>query len=203
MVALGVEVNIRSIVPDQFLHSNINTRTDEYGGSPEKRCRFVLELVTALVDAVGESNVGIRLEPCGMYNQTRGMERVETWSYLCRELKRAHKLSYVHFIEPRKDLVAALEGEIESSAVVSDEDKKAFWKGWSLPKIELGVFREIFGEKDEEGSTPVFSAGGWDDTNVWGVLEEGRYDALVFARWFLSTPDLVERFVPPCLTLFI
>lgn len=187
-------------MPDQFLHSNINTRTDEYGGSPEKRCRFVLELVAALVDAVGESKVGIRLEPCGMYNQTRGMERVETWSYLCRELKRAHRLSYVHFIEPRKDLVAVLEGKGENTAAVSEEDKETFWRGWSSPKIELGSFREIFrGKEGQDDSTPVLSAGGWDGENVWGVLEDGRYDAVVFARWFLSTPDLVERFVSSCI----
>lgn len=160
--------------------------------------------MAALVDAVGESNVGIRLEPCGMYNQTHGMERVETWSYLCRELKRVHKLSYVHFIEPRKDLVAALEGKSENTAAVSEEDKETFWRGWSLPKIELGVFREIFrGKENEDDSTPVFSAGGWDDKNIWEVLEEGRYDALVFARWFLSTPDLVERFVASLSVVFL
>ncbi|KAK2759366.1 hypothetical protein FQN54_002844 [Arachnomyces sp. PD_36] len=186
----GVEVHAgNGYLPDQFLHSNINVRTDEYGGSLQNRCRFVLELVDALVEAVGESNVGIRLDPCGMMNHTYGLERVETWSYLCRELKRKHRLSYVHFIEPRLDLVAALEGGEDSA--YSEEKKELFRKGWSLPKVELKIFRGIFRVEGE--STPVFSAGGWDETRVWGVLEEGRYDALVFARWFLSNPDLVER----------
>ena len=49
------------------------------------------------------------------------------------------------------------------------------------------MFREIFED------TPFFSAGGWNDTNCWGVLEEGTYDALVFGRYFLSTPDLPRR----------
>ena len=43
------------------------------------------------------------------------------------------------------------------------------------------------------GNTPFFSAGGWNDTNCWGVLETGECDALVMGRYFLSNPDLVER----------
>ena len=43
------------------------------------------------------------------------------------------------------------------------------------------------------GSTPFISAGGWNDTNCWGVLESDDYDALAIGRYFISTPDLVER----------
>lgn len=96
-------------LPEQFLSSNINKRTDEYGGSPEKRCKFVLELMEALAKAVGEDKLAIRLSPFGLYNQARGMQRLETWGYLCRELKRKHRLSYVHFIEPRYEQVYSLE----------------------------------------------------------------------------------------------
>jgi len=56
-----------------------------------------------------------------------------------------------------------------------------------MAKIDLKLFREIFGD------TPFFSAGGWNDKNAWGVLEDGTYDALAIGRLFLSTPDLVER----------
>jgi 2,4-dienoyl-CoA reductase-like NADH-dependent reductase (Old Yellow Enzyme family) len=53
--------------------------------------------------------------------------------------------------------------------------------------IDLKVFREIFGE------TPFFSAGGWNDKNCWGVVEEKTYDALAVGRLFLSNPDFVAR----------
>ena len=43
------------------------------------------------------------------------------------------------------------------------------------------------------GSTTFISAGGWDDTNVWGLLESGIYDAIAIGRYFISNPDLVER----------
>jgi NADH:flavin oxidoreductase / NADH oxidase family len=43
--------------PRQFLHDNINDRTDEYGGSIENRCRFPLEIVKTVVDAIGANRV--------------------------------------------------------------------------------------------------------------------------------------------------
>jgi 2,4-dienoyl-CoA reductase-like NADH-dependent reductase (Old Yellow Enzyme family) len=53
--------------------------------------------------------------------------------------------------------------------------------------VTLDRFRQIF------GSTPFFSAGGWDDKNSWGVVESGKYDALLYGRYFTSNPDLVHR----------
>jgi 2,4-dienoyl-CoA reductase-like NADH-dependent reductase (Old Yellow Enzyme family) len=106
----GVEVHGgNGYLPEQFLSSNINKRTDEFGGSPEKRCKFVLELMDALAGAVGEDRLAIRLSPFGLYNQARGVQRLETWGHLCRELKRRFSLSYVHFIEPRYEQVLSLE----------------------------------------------------------------------------------------------
>lgn len=98
----GVELHAgNGYLPEQFLSSNVNKRTDEYGGSPEKRCRFVLELMDELAATVGEDNLAIRLSPFGLFNQARGEQRVETWTFLCESLKKAHpNLSYVSFIEP-------------------------------------------------------------------------------------------------------
>jgi 2,4-dienoyl-CoA reductase-like NADH-dependent reductase (Old Yellow Enzyme family) len=106
----GVEIHGgNGYLPEQFLSSNINKRNDEYGGSPEKRCRFVLELMDALAGAIGEDRLAIRLTPFGLFNQTRGMQRMETWGHLCKELKKKHNLSYVHFLEPRYEQVHSLE----------------------------------------------------------------------------------------------
>jgi 2,4-dienoyl-CoA reductase-like NADH-dependent reductase (Old Yellow Enzyme family) len=87
------------VCPEQFLSSNINKRTHEYGGSSEKCCKFGVDLMEALKEAVGEDRLAIRLTPFGLYNEARGTQRVETLSYLCRELKARINLSYVHFIE--------------------------------------------------------------------------------------------------------
>ncbi|GAD99350.1 12-oxophytodienoate reductase, putative [Paecilomyces variotii No. 5] len=161
---------------EQFLSSNVNKRTDEYGGSPERRCKFVLDLMDALAETIGEENMSIRLSPFGLFNQARGEQRMETWTHLCERLKESHpNLSYVSFIEPRFE------------QIYSVEEKDSFLRSWGLENIDLQPFRKIM------GSTPFFSAGGFDDTNSWGVLESGKYDALLYGRYFISNPDLPER----------
>jgi NADPH2 dehydrogenase len=60
----GVEIHAANgYLPDQFLQSNSNQRTDGYGGSVQNRVRFVLEVTEAIVKAVGANKVGIRLNP--------------------------------------------------------------------------------------------------------------------------------------------
>jgi 2,4-dienoyl-CoA reductase-like NADH-dependent reductase (Old Yellow Enzyme family) len=106
----GVEVHGgNGYLPEQFLSSNINKRTDAYGGTPEKRCTFVIELMEGLKRAIGEDKLALRLSPFGLYNQAKGSQRLETWGYLCRELRKRMSLSYVHFIEPRYEQVHSLE----------------------------------------------------------------------------------------------
>jgi 2,4-dienoyl-CoA reductase-like NADH-dependent reductase (Old Yellow Enzyme family) len=175
----GIEVHGgNGYLPEQFLSSNINKRTDEYGGSPEKRCRFVIELMEGLAQAIGQENVAIRLSPFGLFNQTFGEQRVETWSYLCGQLKsKIPRMSYISLIEARFEQIQ------------SYSEKDSIIRSWGMDPatINLKFLREIMGD------TPFFSAGGWNDTNCWGVLETGDYDALLMGRYFISNPDLVER----------
>lgn len=173
----GVELHAgNGYLPEQFLSSNSNVRDDEYGGDPQRRCRFPLELTAALADEVGQENLAIRLTPLGLFNQSRGTQRLETWGHLCRELRRAMpRLSYASFVEPRYE------------QVFSAVEKQAFLDSWGMGAVDLSSFREALGD------VPFFSAGGWDDGNAWGVIEGGAADALLFGRYFISNPDLVER----------
>ncbi|KAF5599693.1 OYE2-NADPH dehydrogenase (old yellow enzyme) isoform 1 [Fusarium pseudoanthophilum] len=173
----GVEVHGgNGYLVEQFLSSNINKRTDHYGGTEEKRCNFALELMEELAKAIGQENLAIRLTPFGLFNQARSEKRVETWSHLCRELKsRLPKLSYVSFVEPRYE------------QIFSEAEKQKFLGSWGLPAVDLSLFRSIFGD------TPFFSAGGFNDVNSWGIVESGKYDGLLYGRYFISNPDLVER----------
>ncbi|MDO5749734.1 MAG: alkene reductase [Rothia sp. (in: high G+C Gram-positive bacteria)] len=47
----------------QFLAPNSNTRTDQYGGSPENRARFAIELLEEVSAAIGAERVGLRIAP--------------------------------------------------------------------------------------------------------------------------------------------
>jgi N-ethylmaleimide reductase len=47
----------------EFLSPAANRREDSYGGSPENRARFVVEVVTAVAGAIGAGRVGLRISP--------------------------------------------------------------------------------------------------------------------------------------------
>lgn len=54
---------------DQFLDGQVNDRTDAYGGSVENRCRFMLELVEAVVARVPAERVIARISPSRMMGE--------------------------------------------------------------------------------------------------------------------------------------
>ncbi|GAA5647677.1 MULTISPECIES: alkene reductase [Vibrio] len=60
----GIEIHAgNGYLIDQFLRTNSNARTDEYGGSRENRIRFLLQVVDAVSAAIGAEKVGVRLAP--------------------------------------------------------------------------------------------------------------------------------------------
>lgn len=60
----GVEVHsANGYLLHQFLSPVSNTRTDRYGGSPEARARFTVEVTRAVAEAIGPEKVGIRISP--------------------------------------------------------------------------------------------------------------------------------------------
>ena len=60
----GVEVHgANGYLVHQFLAPNANERTDAYGGSLENRARFAIEVVQAIVVAIGAEKTAIRLSP--------------------------------------------------------------------------------------------------------------------------------------------
>ena len=99
----GVEVQgTNGYLVDQFLQDVTNTRTDAYGGSIENRARFALEVMDAVVAAVGETKAAIRLGPWSRYQEMRMADPVPQFSYLVEQLKeRFPSLAYIHVIDAR------------------------------------------------------------------------------------------------------
>lgn len=96
----GVELHAANgYLLNQFLATGTNRRTDDYGGSPERRIRFVVEVATATVAAIGGGRVGIRLSPDTTLNDMNDAEGRETFVALLRALQPLG-LAYVHVIEP-------------------------------------------------------------------------------------------------------
>jgi 2,4-dienoyl-CoA reductase-like NADH-dependent reductase (Old Yellow Enzyme family) len=162
---------------DQFLHDNVNNRTDDYGGSVEKRSRIVLEVIEAVSKAIGADRVGIRLSPYNYFQDTRDSNPNAHWLTICSQiasLSAEIRPAYVHMIEPRFD------EELDEAAKMS-----------SLPveKPSLNVFRPTL----KKGGIAFLAAGNFNSENASVKLLEDEADAVAFGRLFIANPDLPRR----------
>ncbi|EIK98083.1 xenobiotic reductase B [Pseudomonas sp. M47T1] len=83
----GVEVHgANGYLLDQFLQSSTNSRTDNYGGSLENRARLLLEVTDACIEVWGAGRVGVHLAPRADSHDMGDANRLETFSYVAREL---------------------------------------------------------------------------------------------------------------------
>jgi len=161
----GVEIhNANGYLLDQFLRDGTNQRSDQYGGSPQNRARFSLEVTEAVVKVWGADRVGIRLSPGGVFNDMHDSNPLETFGHLLTELNR-FDLAYAHITR-----VTAQDVAHGASEGVGPKELRPFWKG------------------------KIVSAGGFTLESVNAALSEGWADAIAFGVPFLSNPDLPERF---------
>ncbi len=162
---------------DQFLQQISNKRTDEYGGSIENRARFMLEVVDAIVEAIGAERVAIRLSPYAEFQGGAGYKAeinpIATWGYVLSELERRAKegkrLAYVSVVEPR---ISGIFDNPEA-ANVDFTWPELIWKG------------------------VIIRAGGYLDARNIDRLEPtvNKNDRTLIGvgRYFTSNPDLVDR----------
>ncbi len=90
-------------LPDQqFLSSNVNQRTDAYGGSIAGRIRFAVEAVEAAADAIGADRVGIRLSPGGEVQDIVESDMPKLYDALLTALP---DIAYIHVLATADDEV--------------------------------------------------------------------------------------------------
>ncbi|KZO98357.1 putative NADPH2 dehydrogenase chain OYE2 [Calocera viscosa TUFC12733] len=163
----GVEIHgANGYLIDQFIQNVANNRTDEYGGTIEKCCRFALEVADAVSSAIGQERTGIRLSPWSEFQGMRVADPVSTFSYLAEQLKtRFPDFAYLHVTEPR------VQGNVDRTAPVN-ENNDFLRKIWA-PKVLL-------------------SAGGFKEQLTKDVVPRWG-DVIVYGRYFISNPDLPLR----------
>ncbi|KAG1855184.1 hypothetical protein DFJ58DRAFT_906109 [Suillus subalutaceus] len=167
----GVEIHgANGYLVDQFLQEVSNTREDGWGGSIEKRARFAIEVVDALVKEVGAERVGIRLSPWSPYQDMGLPDPKPQFSYLVSQLRK-YDLAYLHIIEPR------IGGGVDVDAP---------------PQSSNDFLREIW---CKEGKNCVFiSAGGYTrQTAIETAQEHGGM--IAFGRLYIPNPDLPARLI--------
>ena len=96
----GVELHgANGYLLDQFLNPGSNQRKDEYGGTVENRCRFVIEVAEAVVKAIGKEKIGIRLSPYGAANDQHPFDETEEeYTHLSKNLNDLDLL-YIHLVD--------------------------------------------------------------------------------------------------------
>jgi len=95
----GVELHgANGYLIDQFLRDQSNQRSDCYGGSMENRARFLLEVITALIDVWPSKRIGIRLSPFSTFNSASDTNPQETFTYVISKINEFN-LGYLHLVE--------------------------------------------------------------------------------------------------------
>jgi len=162
----GVELHsANGYLADIFLQDGTNRRTDEYGGTVEKRARFMLEAAAGMVSVFGADRVGVRLSPSGKWGAISDSNPEATFRYAAEQLDKLG-LAYLHVIEPRVMGVETLE---EGRAPVAAAFLRQYFKG------------------------PIIAAGGFDRVGAEEILARGDADLVAFGRHFASNPDLPYR----------
>lgn len=162
----GVEVHAATgYLPNQFLVTGANRRTDRYGGSVENRSRFLLEVVSAVASVRGAGRVGVKIAPGFTVNEAEDDDPVATFSHVVRALDPVG-LAYLHV----------------------GYDSGYTRGGSTLGQNPIDLIRSHY-----RGT--LFAVGGFTRDSGRAALADRRADAIVYGRSYIANPDLVERFV--------
>jgi NADPH2 dehydrogenase/N-ethylmaleimide reductase len=85
-------------LPHQFLSPFLNRRDDEYGGTPEKRARFAIEVVQAMMEHYPPARVGMRISPYSDYNGAIDPDPVPAYRFLVKTLNQ-HRLGWLELAD--------------------------------------------------------------------------------------------------------
>ena len=96
----GVELHgANGYLLEEFLSPVSNLRIDNYGGSIENRCRFVIEVATDVALAIGKEKTGIRLSPYGVASDMPHYPEIDdTYDYLSKQLN-ILDIAYIHLVD--------------------------------------------------------------------------------------------------------
>jgi len=162
----GVEIHAANgYLLHQFLDPTINLREDDHGGSPANRARFVIEVVTAVAEAIGAEKVGLRISPGHQFNgvaEELGDDLTATYTALVDGVAPLG-LAYLSLL--------SFSDDPELAALIADLRTRF---GGSI------LFNTGFGDVTSRAS-------------VEDLLEQGLGDAIVVGRPFLANPDLRTR----------
>lgn len=167
----AVEVNgAHGYCIGQFLSPRTNNRTDEYGGTPEKRARFACEIISAIKKRVGAGfPVIFRMS---------GSEFIKGGITLDDSLIQAPRI-----VESGADALEVSGGVVEMAHITNP--------CYLHPDA---LFSDLAASIRQVVSIPVMVVGKIGDPELAErILEEGKADFVVMGRPLLADPDLPNK----------
>lgn len=153
----------------QFLSPMVNTRTDDYGGSPENRARFPRMVVERIREAVGRDFV-LEYRISGSEVDPKGLTLAETIPFI-QSIQ--DKINLVHVsagIDTRLDLTLQAHPSIFQPHGLNVKYAEAMKKAVDIPVVTVGAI-----------STPEMAE---------QILEEGKADVVAMGRALIADPYL-------------
>ncbi|KIO28450.1 hypothetical protein M407DRAFT_242997 [Tulasnella calospora MUT 4182] len=177
----GVELHsANGYLVHQFLDFNTNKRTDKWGGSVENRCRFGLETLKALISVWGPDRVGIKMNPCGGYDDV-GMpleETKETFTYYIEEILKL-KVAYIQLVNYLPQMDPELDG-----------------KKRGTPHDVLKTYGPLVKDPSNpsaSNTTKLLLNGALNPDQANELISSQLIDAAVFGTLWIGNPDLQTR----------
>lgn len=183
----GVEVHAvhEGYLLDQFTLKYTNKRTDQYGGSFENRYRFAVEVVKAIKEACGEDypvslrySVESKVKDFGV-----GAVPGEEYTEIGRDMEESEK-AVKYLQDAGYDMLNADNGTYDS------------WY-WAHPPqyMPQNCNLEDVAHIKQFVDIPVVCAGRMEPDVGAQAVEEGRIDAVGFARQFLADSEWVTKLI--------
>ena len=164
----GVEIHAANgYLIQQFLEDKTNHRQDRYGGSIEKRARFLFEVIDAVSEVWPLDRIGVRLSPFSGIGDAADSDPAALYTCVASRLA-GRGISYLHLIEPQS-----------RAGLVDATDDKA-------PRSVARILRPVF-------SGPLIASGGFTADTAEQALAAGTADLIAFGRAFIANPDLPAR----------
>jgi 2,4-dienoyl-CoA reductase-like NADH-dependent reductase (Old Yellow Enzyme family) len=160
----GVEIHgANGYLIDQFLHYESNTREDEYGQTPENMSRFALEVIDAVIEAIGSHKTALRLTPGAYFNMKEDNRDKAVFDYLLPLLE-SKKLAYLH-------------GGIFDDAMRFDSLK--------------GKNTSEFLREGYKGT--LVGVGSYTYESANKAIDEQSFDLIAIGRPFIANPDYMKK----------
>ncbi len=157
---------------NQFFSTMFNRRTDEYGGSLENRCRFAIEVLKAVREAVGPYfPIEFRMSGSELVPEGYGIEE---------------GVEIAKMIEPYVDIIHVSAGTYQRSF------------GFTHPSMftEHGVNVYLAAEIKKHVKKPVATIGGLNDpAQMEEIIRSGKADIVYMGRALLADPELPRKVV--------